>query len=276
MARRKNTGMSVNLFPFLSILVCIIGCLTLIIVVVNLSQMEKAEGRTPDEILRAQEWLELKKQQEEDREEYDKLRNLIESLIQENRDLIAKRDKLVRLKELQENQEEIDETRNELIAKINALQDAITRLDEEYPEITAKIEELLAELERRDLPPEPPRLRVRPSGSGFNRFPYFVEAANNAIRIHQSLSEDPITIPLSTLNQNEDFKNLLEIVASRPVNSLIFLVRGNMDSAKAYSEAVNVVQAFNAENNARITPGRLPLPAKGKVDLSPFQQYLRP
>ena len=44
MARRlQDDGASVNLFPFLSILVCIIGCLTLIIVVVNLIAMSNPE-----------------------------------------------------------------------------------------------------------------------------------------------------------------------------------------------------------------------------------------
>ena len=268
--------MSVNLFPFLSILVCIIGCLTMIIVVINLSQMNKAEGRTPDEILRAEAWMAIKKKQEEEREEYDKLRNLIETMIQKNRDHLAKLDELTRLKEMKENQEEIVETRNELIAKINALQAAIKELDVEYPELTKKIEELLAELKKRDLPPEPPQLRVRPSGTGTTRFPYFVEAANGALMIHKSLTEEPVTVPLAALNQNEEFVNLLKIVSSKELNRLIFLVRGDRESAQAYRAAASVISAFNSENNVRIVPGRLPLPAKGKIDLTPFARYLRP
>ena len=51
MARaRKDSGQAVSLFPFLSILVCMIGCLTLIIVVLNLIAMNKGEGREPEEI----------------------------------------------------------------------------------------------------------------------------------------------------------------------------------------------------------------------------------
>ena len=276
MARRKDNGMSVNLFPFLSILVCIIGCLTMIIVVINLTQMDQAEGRTPDEVLRAQEFMAIKRKQEEDRKDYDKLRNLIEDMIQRNRDMLAKQDKLVRLKEMKENQEEIVETRNELIAKINALQQAIKELDTEYPVLAKKIETLLAELKRRDLPPDPPKLRVRPSGSGTTRFPYFIEAGNGALFIHKSLSEDPVTVPLAALNQNKEFTGLLNLVNSRELNRLIFLVRGDKESAKAYRAAITVINAFNSENNAIITPGRLPLPAKGKVDLTPFAQYLRP
>ncbi len=280
MARRKPSGMSINLFPFLSILVCIIGCLTLIIVVINISQMNKAEGMTPDELLRAQEWMAIKKEQEKDREEYDKLKNLIEKMIQDNRDTIAKRDKLIRLKEMKENQQKIDESRNELIAKINALQAAINQFDKQYPELAKQIETLLAELQKRDLPPDPPKLRVRPSGSGTSSFPYFVEAANNSLRIHKSLKEEPVDIPTAALGQNEAFVDLLKTVSSKTNNRLVFLIRGSKASAQSYNEASKFISVYNEQHKAeprfnRIVPGRLPLPGEGKVDLTPFARYLQ-
>lgn len=280
MARRRDNGMSVNLFPFLSILVSIIGCLTLIIVVLNLSQMNKAEGQTPEEVVRAEEWMAVKELQEKDRVELENLKNIIENMIQDNRDTIAKRDKLQRLKEMKENQEVIDASRNELIAKINALQAAITDFDKKYPVLAEKISKIMAELKRRDLPPEPPKLRVRPSGSGKTSFPYFVEAGNEGLFIHKSLTEDPTTVPLSALGQNEEFSKLLKIIASKRNNRLIFLVRGSKESAKSYNTAIKTISAYNAQNKEdpklnQILPGRLPLPAEGKVDLSPFAQYLR-
>ena len=83
MAKRKDSGMAINLFPFLSILVCIIGCLTMIIVVLNIAQMDQVEGQTPEEVERAKEWQELKKEQEENRdaleEEKKKAEDEIES-----------------------------------------------------------------------------------------------------------------------------------------------------------------------------------------------------
>jgi vacuolar-type H+-ATPase subunit I/STV1 len=252
----------------------------MIIVVLNLAQMDQAEGQTPEEILRAQEWMAITKQQEKEREELDTLKNLIEKMIQENRDVIAKREKLLRLKDLKENTEEIDKSRNELIAKINALQRAIEQFDKQYPEITKQIEELMAELKRRELPPDPPRLRVRPSGSGTSAFPFFVEAANNALLIHQSLTEEPVVIPTAALGQNEAFVDLLKLVSGKRTNRLIFLVRGSKESAKTYNAAANLINTYNEQNKSdqrfnRILPGRLPLPAQGKVDLTPFAQYLR-
>lgn len=276
MGRRKSQGMSINLFPFLSILVAIIGCLTLIIVVLNLTQMNKTEGQTPEAVTRAEEWKLVKKEKEDAQTELDKLRNLIETMIQENRDTITKRDKLQRLKEMKENQEEIDESRNELIAKINALNGAIKEFDIEFPKIEEKIMALMKELEKRDLPPEPPKLRVRPSGSGKPQFPYFVEAANNALLIHKSLTKEPTAIPLAGINQNKEFSDLLKIVSSKDMNRLIFLVRGSKESAGSYRRATKTIAAYNKEHQTTIIPGRLPLPAEGAVDLTPFKQYLRP
>ncbi|NNE91975.1 MAG: hypothetical protein HKN23_10040, partial [Verrucomicrobiales bacterium] len=85
MGRRRDSGASVNLFPFLSILVAIIGCLTLIIVVVALSAMNKAEGKTPEEVTMAKEYQVLKKEMEENNKKLDELRQLIENLIQQSK-----------------------------------------------------------------------------------------------------------------------------------------------------------------------------------------------
>jgi len=88
MARRgQSDGESVSLFPFLSILVSIIGCPTLIIVVINLVAMSKGEGKTPEEVERTKEYQMVKKEKEDKQQELDKLRIDIESLIQENKTL---------------------------------------------------------------------------------------------------------------------------------------------------------------------------------------------
>src|SRR5690606_30423757 len=96
--RARDSGGSINLFPFLSILICIIGCLTLIIVVMNLIAMSKGEGRTSEEVERAREYVLLEKEREEKQQEQDKLRQLIENLIQQNKDVLTARDKLAILK----------------------------------------------------------------------------------------------------------------------------------------------------------------------------------
>ena len=163
--RARDTGGSVNLFPFLSILICIIGCLTLIIVVMNLIAMSKGEGRTSEEVERAREFVVIEKEKEEKQKEQDKLRQLIENLIQQNKDVITARDKLVTLKKMLENQEDIDKGREELIAKFNLLQTTNKKLVEDEKFLQEEIKKKEAEIAKRGTPPQPAALRVRPSGS---------------------------------------------------------------------------------------------------------------
>lgn len=277
MARRtQDDGGTVNLFPFLSILVCIIGCLTLIIVVINLIAMSRGEGQTPREIERAREFVVLEQEKEEMQKELDRLRQLIENLIQQNKDSIQTRDRLATLKEMLENQEEIEQSREELIAKFNLLQDTNKKLvvDEQF--LQEEIQKKEEEIAKRKLPPDAAALQVRPSGSSRNTRPFFAEISDRGIYIHRSLSEEPEVIPIASLNQSEEFIKLLETVADEPYNRLIFLVRGSPGAVKTLSQASQLVSAYNQANGTEIIPGRLPLPGEGKIDLQMFAQFLQP
>ena len=277
MARRgQDESASVNLFPFLSILICIIGCLTLIIVVINLIAMSKGEGKTPEEVERAREYMLVKKEKEDQQKELDKLRIDIENLIQENKNIIQDRDKLVLLKEMLDNQEEIDQSREELIAKFNLLSRTNKQLVSDEVVLQEEIKKKEEEIAKRKLPPVPAALRVRPSGSSSSTKPFFAEVSDTSVYIHRSLSEDPAVIPVASLNQDENFIKLLEEIASANNHRLIFLVRGTDGSVNTLNRARAVVNAFNQSNGSEIIPGRLPLPGEGRVDLNMFAKFLEP
>jgi hypothetical protein len=274
--RARNGGGSVNLFPFLSILISIIGSLTLVIVVVNLIAMNKGEGKTPDEVERAREYVALKKERDENQQEADKLRQLIENLIQQNRDSLTLKDKLITLKKTLENQEEIDKSREELIAKFNLLQTTNKKLIEDEKFLQEEIKKKEAELAKRAEPPKAAALQVRPSGSSATTRPYFVEVSDRGVYLHRSLTQEPPVIPIASLNQSPEFLEFLKMIASQPYNRVIFLVRGTPGAVKTLNEASVVVAGYNRANGTEIIPGRLPLPGEGKVDLQLFAQYLEP
>ena len=196
--RSQDAGGSVSLFPFLSILICIIGCLTLIIVVINLIAMNKGEGRTPEEVERAREFVVLEQEKIEKQQEQDKLRQLIENLIQQNKDTLAARDRLVKLKEMFENQEEIEKSREELIAKFNLLKQTNQQLVQDEALLLAEIKAKEEEIAKRKLPPEPAALQVRPSGSSTSNRPFFAEISDRGVYLHRSLSTEAEVNPLAT------------------------------------------------------------------------------
>lgn len=275
MARaRKSEGSSVNLFPFLSILICIIGGLTMIIVILQLIAMQQVEGREPEDVERAREFVQMEKIKEEDQKKLDDLRQLIEEMIQVNQSTLANMERLRLLKDLLENQEKLDVSREELMTKFALLQQTNKQLDIDHTELLAQIEKLKKEIEERKLPPEAARLQVRPTGSGANTIPYFVEIASKTILIHHSLSEPPIEIPSASLGQSEEFNKLLETIKAAGDRRLIFLVRGDDSSMANLAKANSVVSSFKSRTGAKFIPGKLPLPGDGKVDLSLFAQYL--
>lgn len=276
MARaRRNNGTSVDMFPFLSILVCMIGCLTLIIVVLNIIAMNKEEGREPEEVERAREYVELEKVDEDETKKYEELKEIIENYRLKNQTDLANREKLTQLKEMLENQEKVVERREELINLYNLLVQTNQKLDVDEKDLLAQIEELKKIIEERKLPPDPPALQVRPSGSGTNVEPYFVEIADKTVLIHHSLTEPAIEIPSASLGQSSEFIELLKNVAAKPYRKLIFLVRGNDGSMANLAAANGIISAFNQSNGSQILAGRLPLPGDGKIDLSLFEQYLQ-
>ncbi len=276
MAKRRDPGMAVNLFPFLSVLVSIIGCLTLIIVVINVDQMDKAkDGQTDEELERAEEWKELKEEQEQKREEIEKLKTEVADNLEENRDTIAKREKLRMLKSTLKNKDEIEETLDKLIEEHNKLTRSEKDLDKQHPEILEEIRKVEAEIAKLDLDPDPPKLRISPTGSGIGLTSRFIEATGNGLYYHHSLTEDPLPIAGgNALATDEVFQNVLKDVGSKATYRLIFLVRG--DSTKVVAAAQKQIDNFNDRYRDRsgfypITPGKMPLLSKGKVDLSPFR-----
>lgn len=275
MARRKSSGAEISLFPFLSILVCVIGCLTMIIVFINLIQMNQGEGKDPEEVEVAKEYVELKKKQEEDQLKLDKQRQLMENLIQDKDDLRSKREKLRRLKELLASNEQIDSMRDELIAKLNQLMRMNKTLDKDKENLLAELKKLDEEIKKRKLPPDAAALRVQSTGSASNIEPYFVEIADKTILLHTSLTEPPMEIPSATLKQSKEFLDLLKKIGEQPYRKLIFLVRGNPASVANFNRANSTVTGFNQVSGTKILPGKLPLPGEGKVDLTVFAKFLK-
>jgi hypothetical protein len=276
MARRnKDAGGAVSLFPFLSILVCVIGCLTMIIVVVQLMQMNKVEGREPEEVERAKEYVELEKDQVEQGKDIEKRRADLEKLIQANQDFTQQQEKLRQMETMLENSEESNRRRDELIAELNLLLKTNEDLDKDHGELVAQIIALKEEIEKRKLPPDIASVVVKPSGSGSNIEPYFVEVADKLVRIHRTVKGPPQDIPIASINQDKDFVELLERIAAEPYRKLILLVRANDGAVDSHARVATSVRNFNSASGSQIIPGKLPLPGEGPLDLSLFAEFLK-
>lgn len=263
MARRQKAKLSVSLFPFLSILACVIGTLTLMITALALGQMD-------DDSLDQQLRLDaLKKQLAADLKLIEQLKaeiakyeghtdDLLQKILEARRELERV---LVQQREIKQIREQEPEAEIEFIeVDLDAHKKRIAEMLEELEEVKQKKDELLAELKKRDKPPEEAEVIVQPGGSGQNLKPTFVECTSTGLIIHDG--DAPTHVRTADIKSDPTFNKLLERIASSPRSTVIFLVRD--DAVGVYYAARAVALEKRARN------GKLPIVGHGKLDLSLF------
>jgi hypothetical protein len=267
MARRRGKQKrSVSLFPFLSILACVIGTLTLMITALALGQMDTDDVASLDRFEQAQDRLEklldaierlkreiaeLEKNADEDRKQLAELRIELQRLLLEKQQLMDQLDK-------EEEEPEIEIP----VVDTESHEKRMAQLSEELNEQEERKKELEAQLKKRKEPPEEAEVIIRPGGTGVDLDPTFVECAASGIVIYEK--EPPTRVHRNDLATDETFLALLDRIAAQPKASVIFLVRDN--GLATY----NAASAVAAERYAR--QGKLPVIGHGKIDLTLFKK----
>ena len=274
--RRGSSGDEVSLFPFLSILACLIGALVMIIVVLVVAQTEKAEGRTPEEIQMAQEVLNIKKELEKREQQDEELKKKLEELRkieEEAQDLTARYAKLRKLldtsKDVQEQNKEISQ---QLQKELDDLLLQIDGLKKQQAETKKEIALLMAELEKRKVPKdkEPPPVQVAPSGSGMSPETkvYFVEASGGSLKLLQPWNEEDyrLSSQAEVVVSDHAYNHFLTELQKDKNSLLLFLIRD--DGYGAFNNG-----AGRAESDYGIRVGKLPIPGRGQLQLDLFAQF---
>ena len=266
---RPRTDAEISLFPFLSILVCLIGSLVLLIVILTMVQSRMGDGRTPEEIQRAAEALELKKQLALVAQEIERLK--ASSPAAATKDALDDRLKaIVELRKelaLGEDARKLNQRTSATLQK--EVENLTTQLDAmklEKPPLAAAIEKLKAELAARNKKPDdiPPALIVQPGGTGASAASklFFVECGAAGIVIHKSKTEQE-RISAASVGADAAYDAFLDGARKQPNAVVLFLLRE--DGYGSYIRA-----AGWAESRFSLRTGKLPLPGKGPVDLSAF------
>jgi hypothetical protein len=267
MSRRSKKGkQAISLFPFLSILACVIGTLTLMITALALGQMdtdavaslEKFE-LAQERLKQLQEAIERLKQQiaeweqtaDDDRKELAELRIKLDALLREKQRLLNR------------VHEEPDQPEKEIpVVDKEAHEKRMAELAEELMQQQERKKQLLAELEKRGEPPKEAEVIIQPAGTGVDLQPYFVECAANGIVIYEG--ENPVRVRRADLASDEAFVGLLNRIANDPKARVIFLIRD--DGLVTYNTASAVATNHYARH------GKLPVIGHGKIDLILFQR----
>jgi len=273
MARRRRNDTQIELFPFLSVLACVIGVLTLMIAAMALGQMDSQDVEAIEKVERHNRLQEQIEQQQDKRAELQKLIAQAEQIANQ---LEQARDELRRMQEAREQAEQREkefEQRNiSMLAEANELRREIERLQKDLEEIRAEIERIKQELELRQEPPDPADVVIKPGGTDeasrkMMRRIVFMEVRSNAIRVYNDLAgEDVERFSSSGIRTNLQFIELLDKLAVNN-NRIVFLVRED-----AYAPAQWVQQIASDRG---VYNGKLPVIGQGEIDLSVFQQALK-
>jgi hypothetical protein len=264
MGRREESGDNdVSLFPFLSILACIIGVLTLMISTLALSQMDT------EAVVAAEAYEKLEADLAASEMQINDLTKQIQAESGKN-DAARKQRELLQLKQENDAMQQLflvaREKENQLKAKLNP---AATELKLEPLEaLTAdlngyvdQIAQFKKELVNRGLPPEEGEFSVLPGGSGVGVVPRFIECTSNELVLHHLAQ--PVRVRVNAIETNKEFLKLSNEVAGTEGAKIVFLVRE--DGVSVYRRAKRFTDSLGVEN------GKLPVLGQGRINLQFFR-----
>lgn len=263
MARKGNDENPVSLFPFLSILACVIGTLILLIASVSLTQIQS----DPEEELveRVEEYEELEEEQSEVDEELAKMLEQLASL-----DEFQKR-----LEELQKQEQQLKRDQQQVRQENKELQEQLAKLDEERKKLLEEIqklkakiadqEELIAklieEIQRRRMVNSAPTVRVEPAPQAVRGTkPTFVEVDQEGLILDPGGKK--IRVPANKIGDDPNFKKLLGSMAGERDKILVLLIRE--DGYRLYATTERTARYSN------VIVTKLPIVGDGQLDLSKF------
>lgn len=276
MAKRRKTGSEeILLIPFLDILCSLIGVLVLIIVVLCTSMTQQTDGRPEAEVEMAQEAKKLRKQIKEHKDREIVVNEKLATLEELRQQIEEKQQRYVKLYKLLSTSKDIQEANLKISQKMQKeLDDLLLEIEgmkKQQVESKKEIETLMAEIKKRQVPPDKkiPPVVVQPSGSGMveDTKVYFVEAAGSGLKILGAWGEDyRLSASASVVVADVAYNHFLSEIAKNPKSLLLFLIRD--DGQGAFNNG-----AGRASNDYNIRVGKLPIPGKGVLDLGMFQKF---
>lgn len=250
-ARRRNRT-EPSLFPFLSILACVIGALALLIT-------SQAVGQIAAPAVDVDRYEGLEARIERDRQALAGLRTLAEEVAALEAEISEARAEQQRLEA--ELGPDIS-TGAPLRARLEEIGSRNSALERELELLAEGARERASELEAREARPEA-AVRVRPSGSGKGLSPYFVECRRQGLRLHTQTHT--IDVPAHRISTSAEFRRFVRSVAQRDKATVIFLIRPGGVAAREV--------ALRSIREARLRTAEIPVPGDGPLDLSAFEDF---
>jgi Skp family chaperone for outer membrane proteins len=252
MARpRKRRRPQVSLFPFLSVLACVIGALTLLIAA-------SAVGRVASDTVDLELYERLERQIAQGRRQLAALSALAEDVATLGEEIAAARSEKERLAGDAEQARAALERNAPLRQKLAREEDRRRALEREAAALDERASERREALARRQAELAAAPILIQPSGSGYGLEPHFAECRRDGLVLYEGLERRKTHVPLHRIGTSAEYRRFLRSVRLREGATVVFLVRPG--GVPAWRQAK--VQARAARS------GEIPLDGDGDLDFS--------
>lgn len=253
MARQRDRELASSLFPFLSVLACVIGTLTLLIAALAMNQVaEGLEARDPD----APAPPELETQ-----------RALVRSMqrdVERARDADAERATAgARLRTLGITADASDTAAlRHVSARLDAAQLArrLAVLQRESRKLDEALEGTSKSLNAARKADDRRTIRIHPQGRSAALRPFFVECRAEGLRLYHEGLDDSLFLDRMSRRDVSQFEVFLRRARAISNHTVIFLIRP--DGVETYT------WALQKTGNISVRHAKLPLPGHGKLEFA--------
>lgn len=277
--RRHGSTDEILLVPFLDILCSLIGVLVLIIVVLCVAESQQTNGRSPEEVQRAQEYKAMLKEEKEVHEQEKVARTRLATLAEKKEELEKKEQRLAKIRSLLSSTADVKKMNQEISQNLTKeLDNLITEIggyNSQQAELRKKLAELAEEIKKRQPPPgeQVAPVIVQPSGSGLAKGTklYFIEASGSRIVIFwDAAKKTQVSSAPAVIVADTAYEHFLKEVKKQPDARLVFLIRE--DGQGAFNNAAGWAMGTYQFTSGQVA--RLPVPGRGEVDLAMFKDLL--
>ncbi len=255
--RRREEHAVLTLWPFLDILSCLAGALTVVIATVLITDLieDPVSSQPVNEKL-----IQINRENKLKMAEIERYREYLKAAERRLTDLQkAKEDDMRKEQELEDGIK-----RQAMVVSLLRQQDAVEGQIDALRKKHAQQEEQIGVYRKVNQGYQgtnvTDRIEVEYTGRGKGLKPVFVECTENGIIIYTG--DKKIFVRSQNVAVSDDFRQIMKLVQSTAGATVIFLIRPA--GVEAFEQAETVV------NNAGVRNGKLPIPGDGVIDLGPY------
>jgi len=257
MARaRQRRRLGVSLFPFLSVLACVIGALTLIIAAT-------AIGQVATDALDLEQVEQLERHVAEGRRELAELSAIVDETDALEAQIEAERQSQAKLARDAEQARAALERSAPLERALSRERDRNENLEHQQEalaqDVRARQDKLARQREARAAAP----ILLQPSGSGYGLEPLFAECRSEGLVLYEGLARERTEVAMHRIATSAEYRRFLRAAQNTPGSTIVFLIRPG--GVPAYKQAALQAQSLQQRF------GEIPLPGDGELDFSLLQ-----